>query len=493
MARTSVSPADASAPALTVAIVGRPNVGKSTLFNRLIGKRAAIVHDRPGVTRDRREGIGELGGLRFRVFDTAGLEDAAEDTLEGRMRRMTLKAVADADVALLLIDAKAGITPLDEHFADLLRRQKTPVVLVANKAEGKDARAGLYDCYRLGLGDPLPLSAEHGEGLSGLYQSLAGYAPPEAFTGGDGDGDAAPDAAQPDLDRPLHIAVIGRPNVGKSTLINKLVGDERLLTGPEPGITRDAVAVDFQYKGHKLRLVDTAGVRKRPKVIDAVEKISVGETFEALRMAEVVVLVIDAEVGLDKQDLTLARYVEEEGRGLIVAVNKWDKIKAKDETLRAIQERLEQSLAQMPRVPVVTISAMTGQRLDQLVDAAFRLRAVWSKHISTAKLNRWLEVAVGRNPPPLSIHKQRIKLRYMTQAKTRPPTFLFFSTRAGDLPESYMRYLANGLRDTFDLHGVPLRLNLKKPANPFVDAETGLPHKPKRSKKLNERFSRGRR
>ncbi|MDX2144724.1 MAG: ribosome biogenesis GTPase Der [Rhodospirillaceae bacterium] len=497
MARQPTPRTDDAPPALTVAIIGRPNVGKSTLFNRLTGRRTAIVHDRPGVTRDRREGIANLGGLRFRVFDTAGLEEAGEETLEGRMRRMTLKAVGDADVALLLVDAKDGIMPLDEHFADLLRRQKTPVVLVANKAEGKAANAGLYDSYSLGLGNPVPISAEHGEGLNGLYQAIAGYAPPEAF---DDEADTDDTALAPEIDgatpvlpeRPLHIAVIGRPNVGKSTLINRLVGEERLLTGPEPGITRDAIAIDFTYHGKKLRLVDTAGVRKRPKVIDSVEKISVGETFEALKMAEVVVLVIDAEVGLDKQDLTLARFVEEEGRALIVAVNKWDKIKTKDATLERIKERLEQSLAQLPRVPVITISAATGQRLDQLIDAAFRAHGVWSTHISTSKLNRWLEATVAQNPPPLSIHKQRIKLRYMTQAKTRPPTFLFFSTRAGDLPESYMRYLANGLREAFDLDGVPLRLNLKKPANPFVNEDTGQPLKSKRPKKLNERFSRRR-
>ncbi|MSO98293.1 MAG: ribosome biogenesis GTPase Der [Rhodospirillaceae bacterium] len=463
-------------PLFTVAIVGRPNVGKSTLFNRLVGRRSAIVHDRPGVTRDRKEGIGTLAGLSFRVFDTAGLEDAHEDTLEGRMKRLTLKAVADADVALLLIDAKAGIVPLDEHFADLLRQQKTPVVLVANKCESKDSLAALYDAFRLGLGEPIDISAEHGQGLEGIYRAISGYAPPEAF-----DPDVEePEAVNPgytiteglDL-RPLNIAIVGRPNVGKSTLINRLIGEERQLTGPESGITRDAVTISFTYGDRKLRLVDTAGVRKRPNITDAVEKLSVGETFEALRMADVVVVVVDAEQGLDKQDLTLARYVEEEGRAIVIAVNKWDVVVNKDETLERIKLRLSESLAQLPDVNVVTMSATTGLRVDVLMNAVFRVHEIWSTHISTSALNRWLEATMSHHPPPLSIHKQRVKLRYMTQVKQRPPTFLFFTTRPDDLPESYMRYLANELRTAFDLKGVPIRLSLRKPKNPFVDDGDG--------------------
>ncbi len=478
MARPSRSQPGSAAPSFTVAIVGRPNVGKSTLFNRLVGRRSAIVHDRPGVTRDRKEGVGTLGGLSFRVFDTAGLETAAEETLEGRMRRLTLKAVADADVALLLIDAKAGIVPLDEHFADLMRQQKTPVVLVANKCESKESLAGLYDAFRLGLGEPVDISAEHGQGLEGIYRAIAGYAPPEAFD---------PDAEEPEAAnvgftvsegvplRPMNIAIVGRPNVGKSTLINRLIGEERQLTGPESGITRDAVTIGFTYEGRELRLVDTAGVRKRPNITDAVEKISVGETFEALRMADVVVIVVDAEIGLDKQDLTLARYVEEEGRAIVIALNKWDLITNKEKVLEDIQIRLEDSLAQLPDVSIVTMSATTGLRIDALMNAVFKVHETWTTHISTSALNRWLEATMAHHPPPLSVHKYRIKLRYMTQAKTRPPTFLFFTTRPGDLPESYMRYLSNELRAAFDLKGVPLRISLRKPNNPFVDEEDGRP------------------
>jgi GTPase len=498
MARPPKTQPGAAPPPFAVAIVGRPNVGKSTLFNRLIGRRSAIVHDRPGVTRDRKEGLANLAGLNFRVFDTAGLEDASADTLEGRMKRLTLKAVDDADVALLLIDAKAGVTPLDEHFADLLRRQKTPVILVANKCESRDSLSGLYDAFRLGLGEPVDISAEHGQGLEGIYRAISGYAPPEAYDhNAVDDGAEAPIPDDADIEispqRPLNIAIVGRPNVGKSTLINRLLGEDRQLTGPEPGITRDSIAIDFTYEGRPLRLVDTAGVRKRPNITDAVEKISVGETFEALRLADVVVVVIDAEQGLDKQDLTLARYVEEEGRAIVFALNKWDLIKERDEKLELIKERLEDSFAQIRGVHVVTLSATTGLRIEQLMNTVFRVYGTWSKKVSTSALNRWLEGTMAHHPPPLSIHKQRIKLRYMTQVKPRPPTFLIFSTRPGDLPEAYMRYLINGLRDAFDLDGVPIRLNLKKPKNPFVNEETGKPLKAKHPKKLNERFSRGRR
>jgi GTP-binding protein len=469
-------------PIFTVAIVGRPNVGKSTLFNRLVGRRTAIVHDRPGVTRDRKEAFASLGDLNFRVFDTAGLEDANDDSLEGRMRRLTLKSVADADVALLLIDAKAGIVPTDEHFADLLRQQKTPVILVANKCESKNDMAGVYEAFRLGLGDPIDISAEHGQGLESIYHAIAGYAPPEAFEPRDDDEDFgaeelapefSPDGMPPaDLpERPLNIAIVGRPNVGKSTLINKLIGEERQLTGPEAGITRDSVMIPFVYGDRKLRLVDTAGVRKRPNITDAVEKISVGETFESLRMADVVVITVDATVGLDKQDLTLARYVEEEGRAIVLALNKWDLVEEKDKVLQAIEYKLETSLAQLPGLEVITLSAQTGLRIDNLMEAVFRVHKVWSRHIPTSALNRWLQATMVHHPPPLSIHKTRIKLRYMTQVKSRPPEFLFFSTRADDLPESYMRYLTNEMRDAFDLHGIPIRLSLRKPKNPFIDDE----------------------
>jgi GTPase len=465
-----------SPPTFTVAIVGRPNVGKSTLFNRLVGRRAALVHDRPGVTRDRRTGRGEIAGLVFTVIDTAGYEESAADTLEGRMREQIDRAITEADIALFLIDARAGITPMDEQFASLLRKSETPVALVANKCEGRGGRDGMYESFRLGLGEPIAVSAEHGEGLDGLYEALAPFGP----KAGDEDADDAAfedelidqDEEQPyDPARPLQLAIIGRPNTGKSTLINRLIGDDRLLTGPEPGVTRDAISVDWSYKGRAIRFVDTAGVRRRTKVKDAVEKLSVGETFEAVKMAEVVVLVLDAEAVLDKQELTLARHVVEEGRALVIALNKWDAVKEKKAALQTLSDKLQTSLTQVRGIPTVTISGKTGQRVEALMDEVLRIHEVWNKRIPTAALNRWLPVATRMHPPPLSMHKHRVKLRYMTQAKARPPTFVIFSTRPTDLPDAYSRYLVNGLRDTFDLDGVPIRLHLRKPKNPYGDKD----------------------
>lgn len=464
-------------PTFTVAIVGRPNVGKSTLFNRLVGRRAALVHDRPGVTRDRRTGRGELAGLVFNVIDTAGYEESSIDTLEGRMREQTDKAVAEADIALLLIDARAGITPVDEQFAALLRKSETPIVLVANKCEGRGGRDGLYESFRLGLGDPVAVSAEHGEGLDGLYDVLAPFGPKVS---GDDEDDAPFDddlitdddeGSAYDPTRPLQLAIIGRPNTGKSTLINRLIDDDRLLTGPEPGVTRDAISVDWSYKGRPIRLVDTAGVRRRTKVTDAVEKLSVGETFEAVKMAEVVILVLDAEAVLDKQELTLARHVVEEGRALVIAVNKWDAVKEKRAALQKLSDKLQTSLTQVRGLPTVTISGKTGQRVEALMDEVLHIHEVWNKRLPTAALNRWLAEMTRMHPPPLSMHKLRVKLRYMTQAKARPPTFVVFSTRAMDLPDAYARYLINGLRDTFGLDGVPIRLHLRKPKNPYEDRD----------------------
>lgn len=451
-----------------VAIVGRPNVGKSTLFNRLIGRRRALVHDRPGVTRDRKEGEAEIAGLRFRVFDTAGFEDVSGDTLEGRMRKITERAVDDADVALFLIDARDGLTPLDESFAEVLRRRRTPVILVANKCDARDSGAVVLDAFRMGLGEAIAISAEHGSGLDGLYHALAPFAPPGSL-----DDDEAPPLPPTDDEahvlRPLHMAVVGRPNVGKSTLINRLLGDERLLTGPEPGITRDAISVNWTWGDRMVRLVDTAGVRKRPKVIDAVEKLAVGETFETIKMSEVVVLVVDGTATMDKQDLTIARHVIDEGRALVVAVNKWDAVKNKEPALKALKERLDESLSQARGVPVVAISGLTGKRCDDLMKAVFDIERTWTTRIATKALNRWLTALIAHHPPPLSIHKQRIKLRYMTQIKARPPTFVIFSSRADDLPTDYMRYLTAGLRDDFGLTGVPIRIYLRAPKNPFDD------------------------
>lgn len=488
--RSSRSASAGTGGDMTVAIVGRPNVGKSTLFNRLVGRRVALVHDRPGVTRDRRYGNARLGPLEFRVIDTAGFEDGPAETMEGRMRGQTEKAIAEADVALLVIDARAGVMPLDAHFAELVRRSATPVILVANKAEAKNTQGAVLEAYSLGLGEPVAISAEHGQGLDALYEALLPFAPEVSDDAGadedaaeeiDTDGalfdemdadkvDAAGAAAEAAAKvRPLQLAIVGRPNTGKSTLCNRLIGEERLLTGPEPGVTRDSIPVDWSYGGRAIRLVDTAGVRRRAKVTDAVEKLSVGETFGTIRMAEVVVLVVDASAPLETQELTIARHVVEEGRALVIAVNKWDAVKEKRTILETVKERLADSLAQARGVPVVTISGKTGQRVEELMEAVFKVHETWNRHVPTAALNRWLAAATRAHPAPLSSHKQRIKLRYVTQPKTRPPTFVMFSTRPGDLPEAYMRYLTNSLRDAFNLDGIPIRIYLRKPKNPFED------------------------
>ena len=443
--------------ALTVAIIGRPNVGKSTLFNRLVGQRLALVDDTPGVTRDRREGEAALGDLRFRVIDTAGLEEAARGSLGARMQDQTERALAGADVALFLIDARAGITPLDRHFADRLRRGKTPVLLVANKAEGRASASGIYEAFALGLGEPIAVSAEHGEGMAELYAALAPLA------------DKAEPAPAAERERPLQLAVIGRPNVGKSTLINKLLGEERVLTGPEAGITRDAIATLWHWRGRAVRLIDTAGLRRRPKVEEKLEKLSVADTLRAIRFAEVVILVIDATQGIEKQDLTIAEMVEEEGRALVLAVNKWDLVADKQAASRRLKDRLQASLPQLQGLRYVTLSALSGAGIAKLMPAVVETHEAWNRRIPTPRLNRWLARVQDRHPPPL-VAGRRLKLRYMAQANIRPPTFALFASKPGDLPETYRRYLINLLREDFDLPGVPIRMMLRKGTNPFAEA-----------------------
>ncbi len=454
----------------TVAILGRPNVGKSTLFNRLVGKRLALVDDTPGVTRDRREGEGGLADLRFRVIDTAGLEDATDDSLQGRMRRQTERALDEADVALFLIDARVGLTPLDSFFANTLRAGRTPVVLVANKCEGSAAQPGLYEAYRLGLGDPLPLSAEHGEGLGDLYDALAPFAASQVAAADAADAaDAEPDdEGADDPARPLQMAIVGRPNVGKSTLINRLLGEDRLLTGPEAGITRDSIAIPWAHGDRPIRLVDTAGLRRRAKARDRLERLSSADTRRAIRFAQVVVVLVDAGMPFDKQDLTIARQVIDEGRSLVVGINKWDAVDDRAATMAAVRDRLELSLPQVRGVPVVTLSGLTGTGLDRLMPAVEAAYAAWNRRVATSPLNRWLAEATGRHPPPLA-KGRRVKLRYMTQAKTRPPTFVVFASQPEELPDAYRRYLVNGLREAFDMPGAPIRLLLRKGRNPYAD------------------------
>jgi len=454
-----------------VAIVGRPNVGKSTLFNRLVGRRLALVDDTPGVTRDRREGDARLYDLDFLAIDTAGLEDVRDASLEARMRAQTERAVAEADLALLVVDARAGITPLDRHFADWLRRGRTPVVLVANKCEGTAGEAGWLEAFDLGLGEPVPISAEHGLGMGDLHEALRGHLPAPREVPGAAAGEET--AGEPIGTEPgaaaetLQLAIVGRPNVGKSTLVNRLIGEERLLTGPEAGITRDAIAVDWRYRDRALRLIDTAGLRRRARATEKVEKLSAGDTRRAIDFAQVVVLVIDAEMPMEKQDLVIARQVVDEGRALVIAVNKWDLALDCEATIRAVRDRLTRSLPQVQGVPVVMLSALRGQNLDRLMTAVFGAYEVWNRRVPTAALNRWLTEIVAAHPPPAP-GGRRIRLRYITQAKTRPPGFVVFCSRPAGLPDSYLRYLENALRRDFDLPGTPIRIALRKGENPYA-------------------------
>jgi GTP-binding protein len=443
-------------PLPTVAIVGRPNVGKSTLFNRLVGKRLALVDDQPGVTRDRREGDAKLLGLEFRVIDTAGFEDEDAHTLPGRMRQQTEAAVREADAALFLIDGREGVTPLDEEIARWLRVETTPVVVVANKAEGRAAEAGILDSYRLGLGDPIAISAEHGEGVADLFEAIRPHVEHEHFEADEDE----------EGDHPLKLAIVGRPNAGKSTLVNTMIGEERMITGPEAGITRDSISIGWEWEGRPVQLVDTAGLRKRAKVEDKLERLSAADTKRALDYAEVVVLLLDATRGLESQDLRIASQVIEEGRALIIAVNKWDIAENASSLFNGIKAALDEGLSQLRDVPVLTVSAKTGKGIDTILKVAFDLRDSWSKRVSTGELNRWFETAIDANPPPAPKGK-RIKLRYITQVKSRPPSFVVFGNRLEELPDSYRRYLLNAMRRDLDLGPVPLRLEFRGRSNPF--------------------------
>ena len=459
-----------------VAIVGRPNVGKSTLFNRLAGKKLAIVDNTPGVTRDRKEADGSLGDLAFRLIDTAGFEDSYDDSLEARMREQTNRAIELADVALFLIDSRSGITPLDAHFANWLRGQEIPVILVANKCEGKAGESGFYEAYSLGLGDPLPLSAEHGEGLELLYaalQPIVESSEPPALSE-----DLGPemniDLPQSGKDMeeavdmgPLQIAIVGRPNVGKSTLINRLIGEDRMLTGPEAGITRDSISIEWSFENRSLRLVDTAGLRRKAKVTDKVENLSAEDSYRAIQYAQLVVLLLDGKTMLEKQDLTIARQVIEEGRVLIIGINKWDSVKEKKAARDALNDRLMTSLPQIRGVPIIFFSALTGNGVKKLLPEAFKYFDIWNRRIPTGKLNHWLEFMTERHPPPV-VAGRRVRLRYITQAKTRPPTFVVFSSRGRSLPEDYRRYIANGIREDFDLPGIPIRVLIRQGNNPYA-------------------------
>lgn len=446
----------------TLAIVGRPNVGKSTLFNRLVGKRLAIVDDTPGVTRDRREGEARLGSWKFKVIDTAGLEEGKGASLEARMWRQTERAVDEANVVLMLIDARAGVTPIDRHFADLLRRHRGRVILVANKCEGKAGETGFYDAYSLGLGEPVAISAEHADGMTDLHDRIGEAVTLSAASDTDAEADSPSDAG------PLKLAIVGRPNVGKSTLVNRLMGADRLLTGPEPGITRDAVAVRLEADGREIELVDTAGLRRRARVTDRLERLSVNDTLNAVRLAEVVAVVVDGAIGMEKQDLGIASMAVEEGRASLIVVNKWDLVDDGRGTMARLRERLGDSLPQAKGIEIVPVSALTGKRLENLLPAVFSVHEVWNRRVMTGPLNRWLNETVDHHPPP-AVRRHRPRFRYVTQAKARPPTFVLFVSRPEAVGETYLRYLENELRATFDLPGTPIRMRLRKGPNPYAE------------------------
>jgi GTP-binding protein len=444
----------------TVAIVGRPNVGKSTLFNRLVGRRLALVDDRPGVTRDRREGAARLGDLEFKAVDTAGLEQSAPDSMTGRMRAQTEAAIAQADAVLFLIDARAGVTPADRAFADLVRKAGKPVIVVANKSEGQAGEGGRLEAYALGLGEPLAVSAEHNEGMVDLYDALRAVAPAQE--------ESADDKTETEVDeaRPIRVAIVGRPNSGKSTLINRLIGSERLLTGPEAGLTRDSIAVDFVWQGHDFRLFDTAGLRRKSKIDEKLEKLSVADALNAVRFADVVVVLVDAQHPLEEQDQRIADLAEREGRAVVLAAGKWDLAERKPGAISRLRQQAEEKLSQLKGMPVVAVSGLTGEGLDRLMQAILDAYAVWNKRVPTHALNEWLEAALSTHPPP-AVSGRRLRINYITQPKARPPTFVLSCTRADAIPDIYVRYLVNGLRETFDLPGTPIRLTLREKDNPF--------------------------
>ena len=443
----------------TVAILGRPNVGKSTLFNRLVGKRLALVDDLPGVTRDRREGVARLGDLTFTVIDTAGLETAAAESLTGRMQAQTEAAIASADAVLFVVDARAGTTPIDHSFANLVRRSGKPAILVANKSEGRAGAAGALEAYALGLGDPVAISAEHGEGLADLYQALR-TALPEAT--------AAPAEEQTRAaERPINVAVVGRPNSGKSTLVNRLIGEERLLTGPEAGITRDAIAVDLNWRGQRFRVHDTAGLRRPARIEEKLEKLSVADALNAVRFADVVIVLIDAQHPFEEQDLRIADLIEREGRALVIGMNKWDLVDGASAAIRKLRGETDHWLPQVKGAPVVAISGLTGAGIDRLMTAVIEAHSVWNKRVPTSALNRFLSEVTSAHPPP-AVSGRRIRLDYLTQPKSRPPSFVLFCSRADAVPDDYKRYLVNGLREAFDLPGTPIRLTLREKKNPYA-------------------------
>jgi GTP-binding protein len=465
----------------TLAIVGRPNVGKSTLFNRLVGRRLALVDDQPGVTRDLREGPARLGDLRFTVVDTAGLEEATDESLQGRMRRLTERAVDLADAALFVIDARMGVTPADEVFADILRRKGRPVLVAANKAEGRLGEAGMFEAFSLGLGEPVGISAEHGEGMADLAAMLR---PLIELHADDAEAEVEVEIDEDDMEadwtptarRPLKIAVVGRPNAGKSTLINRIIDEDRLLTGPEAGITRDSIALDFRWGGTPCRLFDTAGMRKKAKVQEKLEKLSVSDGLRAVKFAEVVVVLLDAAIPFESQDLRIADLAAREGRAVVLAVNKWDLEEDRQGKLAELKEAFERLLPQLRGAPLVTVSARTGRGLDRLRDAIVAAHEVWNRRVPTAALNRWLSGMLEQHPPPAP-GGRRIKLRYMTQAKTRPPGFVAMCSQPDAMPDAYTRYLVNGLREDFDMPGTPIRLHLRGQgdANPYKDRKKARP------------------